>query len=158
MTKTKFFANPQTMQELKQQYRDLAMQHHPDRPGGQKEAMQQINAEYEELFATLPRANKAEEKESPAEYPGMIYQVINLAGIEIEVIGCWIWITGDTRQHKDYLKTLGFKFAPKKVAWYWKPYKYHKRSKKELGLDEIRQLYGTEKVNKHEEEQPALTR
>ncbi|MCL2410881.1 MAG: J domain-containing protein [Treponema sp.] len=29
----KFFTNPQTLEELKQQYRALAMQHHPDRGG-----------------------------------------------------------------------------------------------------------------------------
>lgn len=44
----KYFANIKTLDELKAQYRRLAMQYHPDR-GGSTEIMQQINAEYERL-------------------------------------------------------------------------------------------------------------
>ena len=158
MTKTKFFANPQTMQELKTQYRDLAMKHHPDRPGGNKENMQAINAEYEQLFNELPRANKAEQKEQATQYPDIINQIIYMQDVEIEVCGTWVWLWGETKPHKDYLKEIGFYWAPKKRAWYWRPYKYHKKSKKrgELTLDEIRALYGSEKVETQEPRNPAL--
>ena len=62
---------------------------------------------------------------------------------------------GGNKTYKDYLKELGFSFSGKKIAWYWKPgdKKYRKKSKKELNLDEIRNLYGSNRVNREEQEQ-----
>lgn len=44
-----------------------------------------------------------------------------LKGVEFEVIGSWVWATGDTKPVKDSLKAAGFHFSAKKSAWYWKP-------------------------------------
>lgn len=35
--------------------------------------------------------------------------------------GCCIWVSGDTKPHRETLKEFGFRWAPKKSAWYWKP-------------------------------------
>ena len=35
--------------------------------------------------------------------------------------GCCIWVKGDTKPHREELKSFGLKWAPKKQAWYWKP-------------------------------------
>ena len=43
---------PKTLEELKRQYRTLAMKHHPD-CGGNTADMQSINAEYDTLFEQL---------------------------------------------------------------------------------------------------------
>ena len=49
----KFFVpTPATLDELKSQYRKLAMLHHPDR-GGDTATMQAINNEHDELFHIL---------------------------------------------------------------------------------------------------------
>lgn len=40
----KWFSNPQTLEQLKKQYKKLAIQHHPD-VGGSVTNMQEINAE-----------------------------------------------------------------------------------------------------------------
>ncbi len=45
----KYFSNIGSLADLKKQYRALAMKNHPDR-GGDTQAMQQINAEFEKLF------------------------------------------------------------------------------------------------------------
>lgn len=42
----KWFDNPQSIEQLKKQYRQLAKKHHPD-AGGNNEIMQAINAEYQ---------------------------------------------------------------------------------------------------------------
>lgn len=41
MTNTKWFNNPKTLEELKKQYKKLAMAHHPD-CGGTTEEMQDL--------------------------------------------------------------------------------------------------------------------
>jgi len=66
-----------------------------------------------------------------------------MEGITIEVIGCFVWVTGDTKPHKDRLKALRFQWHSKKTAWYLKPEDYKRQSRREYGLDEIRAMYGT---------------
>lgn len=48
----KYFNNCKTLEELKKEFRRLAMLHHPDR-GGDAETMKQINAEYDIIFPEL---------------------------------------------------------------------------------------------------------
>ncbi|MDR1541324.1 MAG: hypothetical protein LBU32_25685 [Clostridiales bacterium] len=44
-----YFKKVSSLEDLKQQYRSLAMQHHPDR-GGSSDAMKAVNGEYDVLF------------------------------------------------------------------------------------------------------------
>ena len=48
----KYFTNVASFEELKIQYRRLAMQYHPDR-GGSLKIMQTINAEHDAIFENL---------------------------------------------------------------------------------------------------------
>lgn len=43
-------------------------------------------------------------------------------GVKAEMLGTWLWVTGDTKAHKDTLKELGFIWSGKKQAWYLSPY------------------------------------
>ena len=63
--------------------------------------------------------------------------------IVIEIIGCFVWVTGNTKPNKEDLKDLKFQWHSKKTAWYLKPEDYKKRSHKDYNLDEIREMYGT---------------
>ena len=63
--------------------------------------------------------------------------------IVIEIIGCFVWVTGNTKPHREQLKALRFQWHSKKIAWYLKPEDYKKRSRKDYDLDEIREMYGT---------------
>lgn len=51
----KFFKNVRTLEELKKEYRTLAMKHHPDR-GGDLETMQAINSEQVKQKSTRTRS------------------------------------------------------------------------------------------------------
>ena len=48
----KYFENISTLEELRRQYKELLKLHHPDN-GGNLETMQEINAEYDNLFKFL---------------------------------------------------------------------------------------------------------
>ena len=153
----KWFNNPETLEDLKKQYKKVAFQNHPDR-GGKTSDMQEINAEYEALFSRLKDTHKNAEgefytartatTETATEFMDIIEKLIHMEGIEIEVCGSWVWVTGDTRPHKEELKALSFRWSSNKSAWYFHRDGYKKRSKKSLTLDEIRDYYGSEKIEK----------
>jgi curved DNA-binding protein CbpA len=61
--KTSYFSNCKTLEEVKKLYKKLALQHHPDRPGGSVVIMQRINQEYENISKD-PRFKFQEQDES----------------------------------------------------------------------------------------------
>lgn len=149
----KYFTKPQTLEELKKQYKKLAFENHPDR-GGNAEIMKKINVEYDELFQKLKNVHKnangetykTETAEPPEMFKTIIEKIIILDGIEIEIIGAWIWLTGNTYPHREQLKELKFRFSNSKKAWYFHNDGYVRKTKKRYTLDEIRDLYGVEKI------------
>lgn len=145
-----FFKNVKNLEDLKNQYRKLAKKYHPDINPEGSEAMKKINLEFEFLFEQLK--TKKTQTETAQEFRDIISKIINL-NINIEIIGNWIWITGKTYPVKVKLKAAGFKWSKNKKAWYWHPAGYKKFSKKKFSLDEIRDLYGSQKVKEQEETQ-----
>ena len=151
MNKTSYFVpTPQTLEELKTMYRKLAMQYHPDR-GGNSEIMQIINNEYDELFPKLKSVHKTkdgetytkENTETADSFKDLISELMRMDNITIEIIGCFVWVSGETKPHKEKLKELRFKWHSKKVCWYLAPEDYRPRSRKDYSMDEIRDMYGT---------------
>ena len=41
--------------------------------------------------------------------------------LNIVIRGVYIWVSGDTKQVRNQLKELGFKWARTKEEWFWKP-------------------------------------
>ena len=112
--KANHFTNISSIQELKKRYKELALKFHPDREGGDTATMQEINNEYQ-YFCDHPTFEFKHEgdKDDLFIYPDVINKIINLQGIIIELIGAWLWVSGDTRPHRIVLKESGFWFAPK---------------------------------------------
>jgi curved DNA-binding protein CbpA len=146
---TTYFHNVNTIKELKEQYKKLAFQHHPDR-GGDPEIMKIINSEYAELIkkVTKNEENSAYEASNLKEYKEVIDKIINFANITIEIVGSWIWVSGETKPIKDQLNELDFKWNRKRGLWQRKPaeeqYKKSRASKKSDA--EIKSFYGCETV------------
>ena len=144
-----YFKDCFTLEDVKRKYKELAMLHHPDK-GGCTATMQDINNEYENVmknpffeFAKQPEQEQAEF----IKYPEIINQIIVLQGIIIELIGNWIWISGNTYPYKSQLKQIGFYFAPKKVMWYYRPPDYKSSNKSPKTIEYIRAKYGSDTIN-----------
>ena len=152
----KWFSNPTTVEELKKQYKKLACKHHPDVDGGSESDMKEINSEYDILFEKLKDIHQAADgstytakeatTETADEFKDIIEALIHLDGINIEICGSWLWITGNTYPHRQQLKELRFRFSKSKTAWYYHTSDYKKTSKKTYSLDQIRDLYGSETI------------
>ena len=163
----KHFTNCHTAEELKKEYRRLAMKLHPDIVGGDGEEFKAMQAEFENMWERLKNIHtnsKGEtyEKtsnttaETPQEFIHIINTLIRLNGLEVEICGSWIWVSGNTREHKEVLKQLHFKYAYKKKAWYYHKDKFRKKSHEELTMDEIRDMFGSKRYEQEQEEEKKL--
>lgn len=147
----RFFNDCTTIEAVKAQYKKLVKEHHPD-CGGDTATMQAINTEYAFACAKILNGENLtaeevnEEIRLSEEYRKVIEQIVNLPGIIIEVVGNWIWVTGNTFPVKKELKGAGLFFASKKVAWYYRAEEYKTKGGKKT-LDEIRDKYGSETIN-----------
>lgn len=147
----KWFINCKTLEDLKSEYKKLVFKHHPDR-GGDTATMQEINGEYEVMFERVKNIHRnkdgetyeKENTEKPNEFKDIIEKLVKMNGVHIEIIGCFIWVSGNTKAYKDDLKEMGFKWHSKKVCWYLAPADYKKKSRKEFQMNEIRNMYGVQ--------------
>ena len=125
----KYFNHLKNVEEVKAHYKALAKQHHPDK-GGELEVMQEINVQYHEKLKALDgseRYDKATDKHYKYSYvqevEEKLVQVIDellkldLEGVELALIGVWIWATGDTKPIKEDLKRLGFHWNRQRGVW-----------------------------------------
>jgi hypothetical protein len=144
--KTNYFDGCTSLDEVKSRYKQLAMQHHPDR-GGDKQIMQEINAQYESNRKNPSFKfwkQKEETKLDYHEFPEIISKIIGFVDITIELCGNWLWISGATFRYKKQLKDAGFFFAGEKKLWYWRPHDYKSANRKPLEMDQIRGKYGSD--------------
>lgn len=147
----KYFNDCKTAEELKKEYHRLARENHPDL-GGDTETMQQINAEFEKAAQRIasgytPDGQTAESAADITEFASVLNILFGLGGIEIELCGTWLWITGSTYAHKEALKAAGCKWSSKKKAWYYHSGEYTRKSRKGYSMDEIRDMHGSKKLN-----------
>ena len=97
-----YFHDVQTVEELKRQYKTLAFKYHPDREGGSKEIMQQVNAEYDDLLARVRNVHETADGQTytretaediPDDFRKIIDAIINF-DCRIELCGSWLWVFG----------------------------------------------------------------
>lgn len=142
-----YFAGVNTIEELRKHYRELLKKHHPDN-GGDLATMQEINAEYDRLFSVLSRSENTDKKTYTKEEDEQFRAILNAVSaynMDIQIIGSWIWCF-NSYPYREWLKSLGFAFAPKKKAWTWHSEPYHRHHKGEVPLSHIREKYGCETV------------
>lgn len=151
MNNTQFFKDCTTLEELKSTYKKLVFKFHPDR-GGDHETMVQINLQYEKAFEVLKNVHKTKDgktyekqtNETPSDFINLINELLKMYGVHIEVIGSFVWVSGDTKSHKDSLKALGFRWHTAKKVWYKAPNDYVKRSRTKYTMNEVRNMYGVQ--------------
>jgi hypothetical protein len=143
------------------------MVNHPDR-GGDTATMQEINAEYDVALKRIINGTDDKEYKDTNKTEGYysfwtsreehtevemkvreaIEKIIHLEGIEIEIIGVWVYVTGSTKETAPVLKEAGFKANKNKETGEWKWIFMGKKSggRGTMSMDEMREKYGTEKV------------
>ncbi|MEA3512835.1 MAG: hypothetical protein U9R37_04480 [Campylobacterota bacterium] len=133
----KEFENVTGLNEAKKIFKKLAKELHPD-VGGCEESFKILKNVYDDIVEH--KIYFSNESKFDIELEKIISQILHFEDITIEVVGSWIWLSGETKIIKDTLKDIGFKWASKKKMWYYGEMKG--RSHKEKSLDEIKGKYG----------------
>lgn len=152
----KYFNNCKSIEDVKKIYKKLAIKLHPDCNKDRdttKEFIEMSN-EYEMMFDklknTFVNANgetyEKENSEAAAAYKDIIDNILHFENVTIEIIGSWIWLTGNTYSYKKEIKELNFKWSKNKNAWYFHSEPYKKKSKRALSFDELKALYETSEI------------
>lgn len=106
-------------EDLKKQYRAWCKKLHPDH-GGDPEAFREMMEEYQEAqLHGFKQEARNQETELTAELERALKKIVTLEGLEIDLVGSWLWVSGETFSFKDILKEAGFKWASKRKKWYF---------------------------------------
>lgn len=148
-----YFSQLQTVESIKKEYRKLCMKFHPDRNGGDLEQMKQVNVEYKTALKNVDGqvSRDTAGKEHKYYYNEQTEQdlmdkinellSLNMVDVDVAIIGCWIWITGNTKPYKEQFKKLDCKYNGKRKCWYFHTGKSRKAYSKS-GLTELAMKYG----------------
>lgn len=122
--------------------------------------MQELNAEYNELFDKVKNSfvnadgklYTKENSENINDFKNIINKIITFKDCKIEVIGTWIWATGNTKFYKEILKSLKFNWINNKKAWAYHTGRYFKKTRDKYTLDDLRNSFITVTVENKETE------
>jgi hypothetical protein len=137
--------------EAKKVYKTLAKKLHPD-VGGSEEEFKLLNAIYNDFIEN--KIYFSNDFKIDLDLEKIISQILHFENITIELVGSWIWLSGDTKEIKDKLKELGFKWASKKKMWFYGEMKG--RNPQEKSIDEIKAKYGSETLKTNNKKKIAV--
>ena len=164
-TRTNYFEGCQTIEDLKKEYKRLAMLWHPDVKGGNLEVMQEVNAEYDLLFPILKNVHAKkdgttyqatgnwETSETVNQYKDIISALIKMQGVKVELCGSWLWITGETKTYKEQLKYIGCLWSANKSAWYYNGSDRKTKRAHCKNMDEVRSKWGSQTIYRDQEQE-----
>lgn len=137
-----------TKLDIAKAYKKAAIKFHPDRNPAGAEVMKAVNSAYEFLkgleLDEVTHTDSENAYNFSDELAEVINAIMNLDGVIIEICGNWVWLSGNTKEHKDILKSLGFFWASKKAKWYYRPSEHKStKHKQSWDMDKIREKYGS---------------
>ena len=146
----KEFQDIEGINEAKKIYKTLAKKLHPD-IGGSEEDFKILNEIYNNLIEH--KIYFSNSSKFDIELEKIISLILHFENINIELVGSWIWVSGDTKEIKEKLKEIGFKWASKKKMWYYGEMKAKNPNPK--SMEEIKAKYGSETLKSNEKKKIA---
>lgn len=152
-----------TANQVTKAYRKQAAKYHPDRNPAGQETMKMINAAYEVLKGLEGELDLDSDQQGNDNYLDSVNEALNavvgLEGLNVEVCGTWVWLSGNTKAHKEVIKSAGFRWASKRKMWYFRDESQKRcRYGANMSMDDIRAKYGSHQptANERPQIQPSL--
>lgn len=142
-----------TQKEIKKAYKAASIKYHPDKNAAGLEMMKAINEAFDllkKLGDTVTSDSDAQSYDYAEELNDILNALMALDGLDLEVCGNWVWIGGNTKEHKETLKELGCRWGNKKKLWFYRPVDYKKVSGREYSMTEIRDMHGSQILRKYQ--------
>lgn len=141
-----------TLAELKAVYKNWCMKLHPDlNPGKDVAEMQELNNAYEKYFKIIKAREMKKDKkdrekfnidEVPEDLVNIINTLIKFKDVQIDIVGNWIWLAGNTYPVKEEIKKLKFHFSRGKRKWFWNGSEIVRKPFKKMTYKDITDKYG----------------
>ena len=146
------------LNSLRSTYKKFLIKYHPDNNAEDTTAdMQEINAEYALMFERLKngfehsehydRATDRQKQnyswEKDKQIREMIIALSRLEGLIIEICGVWIYVRGNTKQHRQELRALGLTWNRQKECWIINFDDYYRHGQQSMSMNYIREKYGS---------------
>lgn len=130
--------------DLKKQYREWVKKLHPDH-GGDENQFKEMSAEYEEIQIKGFKKEAAENDVILShEALQALRKIIHLEMLEIELIGSWLWVSGNTFEFKEILKAASFKWNSKRKRWFFATQKATGNFKGDF--EELKKHHGSQRI------------
>ena len=130
------------IEELKRIYKKFAKKYHPDL-GGSEEDFKKLNSFYQDLLS-----KNQFDFNIDLEIERVVSEILHF-DLVIEVVGCWIWVSGNTKPVKEDLKKANFKWNQKRKKWYWTNQEKRRTHSKE-DFETLKDKYGCRVVKSKE--------
>lgn len=147
------------LNSLRSTYKKFLIKYHPDNNAEDTTAdVQEINAEYALMFERLKngfehsehydRATDRQKQnyswEKDKQIREMIIALSRLEGLIIEICGVWIYVRGNTKQHRQELRALGLTWKTRqKECWIIHFDDYYRHGQQSMSMNYIREKYGS---------------
>lgn len=146
----KYFSGLQTREEIRAKFVQLAKALHPDN-GGNAEDFKAMMQEYQTAYNTASESKTEAGKERTVNYDSfkfanIINSIITFDGIKIEIIGSWIWVSGNSFAYHEQLKALNFFWSKSKKAWYFTGDDKFSYKRGSYNMKQLRQKWGTAEI------------
>lgn len=155
----KYFKAVWTAEECKQRFKELVKQLHPDNNPDRdtteefKEMSSEFRAVYDELKdvhrrkddGTTYTETRQEYKatDNGEEFERVFTTLYNMSGLKIQISGSWLWVSGNTYEHRDEIKATGCQWSKTHKQWYYTSTKDRKR-RTHTSMEKIISKYGAE--------------
>ena len=151
--------------DLPSYYKTLIKRYHPDVNSEGEEMSKLVNCAYDILRPEWQKSKSfgmdamkwswwKSETSNESDYMEKLQNAMQfcrtLEGVETEIIGSWIWLSGETKARKEQIKAFSdidsnrFKWHFVKKCWYYRPTDFKsKKGRGKSSFEEIRAKYGS---------------
>lgn len=160
-----YFRDCKNIEDVKEAFKRYAKELHPDN-GGDAEEFKRMMQAYTaacKRFKGVHReqgtagkaaagnaaqdAHRAQDDDFSAEmFADIIAKVVVMDGVDVEIVGSWIWLSGNTYFFKDRIKAAGFMWSSKHKKWYYNGSTKKSKKHSKMSFEQVRDLHGSRDI------------